>query len=160
MIAWIACRLGYPLCHMEYRDGMNFAICNYCSMQSEIHALGGPHPRDFLAAWHYVEIDCEYGCFRFVCEAPEGSYCRMLPRCQHTGGGCVDYEGDHAIVCTEKDRVLVDTGECTIEPWIENGEECGRGSVRIPVTTEWSGDWWLWRPRGSEREDSHGGSTA
>jgi hypothetical protein len=95
--------------------------------------------------WHFVEVDCEWGGFRFICEAPEGAPCRCLPSCQHAGGRCADYEGGHADACT--DRTPVDTGECVIEPWIDNGEECGRGTARIPVATEWDGDWWLWKPR-------------
>jgi hypothetical protein len=162
IIDWAACRLGMPRCHREYRNGINFAICNYCDRQSEVHEFGGPRPRDVMERppedlddddhdrWHFVEVDCEFGGFRFICIAPEGAPCRMLPKCQHDGGGCVDYEGGHAIVCTAKDRVLIDTGECTVEAWINNGEECGRGDFQIPVTTEWNGDWWLWKPNFQE----------
>lgn len=96
-------------------------------------------------SWHFVEVGCEWETFRFICEAPEGAPCRCLPSCQHAGGRCADYEGGHADACT--DRTPVDTGECVIEPWIDNREECGRGTARIPVVTEWDGDWWLWKPR-------------
>lgn len=99
--------------------------------------------------WHYVEIDCEYGGWRsttFKCEAPEGAPCRSLPLCQHTGGRCEDYEGGHADACT--DRTPIDTGECVIGEWINNSDETGRGTARIPVATEWDGDYWTWKPRG------------
>jgi hypothetical protein len=95
--------------------------------------------------FHFVEIDAEWGHQRFICLAPKGAACRMLPVCQFAGGRCADHEGEHAEDCTESDT-FADFGECIIEPWITNGEECGRGEVRIPVTTEWDGDWWLWRP--------------
>lgn len=94
--------------------------------------------------FHWVEIDCDYMSTTFICEAPHGAPCRSLPSCQHAGGRCYDHEGNHADACT--DRTPVDTGECVIQPWIENGDETGRGTTRIKVTTEWDGDWYLWRP--------------
>lgn len=97
--------------------------------------------------WHFVEMDCEYPSVdRFVCTAPEGAPCRSLPLCQHAGGRCEDYEGGHADACT--DRTPVDTGSCVIGEWIDNSEETGRGTARIPVATEWEGDFWIWKPRG------------
>lgn len=102
---------------------------------------------------HRVELDVEgFGSsmVRFLCDAPEGSACRMLPACQHDGG-CRDNEGHHGGDCTEADRILVDTGECVIEPWIEDGDETGRGTITFPVTTSWDGDSWLWTPRGDAK---------
>lgn len=98
--------------------------------------------------WHHVEIDCdEWLRFeRFVCTAPVGAPCRSLPSCQHAGGRCEDYEGNHADACT--DRAPVDTGGCVIGEWINNSDETGRGIARIPVATEWDGDYWIWKPRG------------
>jgi hypothetical protein len=101
--------------------------------------------------WHHVEIDCESwsGFQRFICTAPVGAPCRSLPSCQHSGGRCEDYEGEHAHART--DRTLVDTGECVIGEWINNSEETGRGLARIPVATEWEGDFWIWKARGEAK---------
>lgn len=96
--------------------------------------------------WHFVDIGAEYMDVTFVCEAPVGAPCRSLPSCQHAGGRCEDYEGGHADACT--DRVLVDTGSCVIGDWIDNSDETGRGVLRVPVATEWEGDFWIWKSRG------------
>lgn len=95
--------------------------------------------------WHSVALDCESGWAKFECTAPEGAECRSLPRCQHHGGPCADYEGGHGDPNT-CDLTPVDTGECVIAAWINEGDECGRGELRIPVTTEWVDDWWTWTP--------------
>ncbi len=108
--------------------------------------LAGP-PRNARDRWHSIEID-EYANAMFRCEAPEGSPCRCLPACQFGSGPCIDCEGGHAGDCPG-DLTPLDTGECVIEPWINNYDECGRGLVRIAVTTEWTGDTWAWSQVGA-----------
>lgn len=48
---WFRCKIGKPACHREWRKGINYAICNWCRRQSEVHQLGGPPP---LAPWCLV----------------------------------------------------------------------------------------------------------
>jgi hypothetical protein len=42
--AWnfLACKIGKPNCHREWRKGIDYAICNWCNRQSEVHSFGGP----------------------------------------------------------------------------------------------------------------------
>lgn len=42
------CRLGRPRCHRELRNGIDYAMCDYCGRQSEVHEWGGPRPYPFL----------------------------------------------------------------------------------------------------------------
>ena len=107
----------------------------------------GPTIPDDADRWHSVRIDMfGLGEPLFICQAPVGAPCRSLPACQHIGGACAENDGDHSGDCPGE-LAPVDTGRCVVEEWINNGEETGRGSVAIPVTTQWDGNWWLWSPR-------------
>lgn len=103
--------------------------------------------------FHYVEIELDpgYGMgVRFICEAPEGSPCRMVPSCFLPGGTCAENEGYHLIemlgdslvrCAGREDRV--DGGECCAKSWIDiEPDIMGQGTIKLPVTTEWTGDDW------------------
>ncbi len=85
---------------------------------------------------HYVEFsEHTYMRPKIVCIAPEGAPCRMVcSECDEVCAGHPDRNDLH------------DMGECNEALWINAGdpEECGSGTVRLPIRVAWQGEYYEW----------------
>lgn len=107
-----------------------------------------------MRADHFVTIDLELNFIadrpNLICKAPADAMCHAVYTCGCESwfeGGVEDGKpwhapGDYSEPEYGRHVGVFDPTECNLRDWAENSDECLRGTVTLPVTAEWEGDYY------------------